>query len=309
MLVNGVRFGLVIPQLVPWPMLVERFRFAEERGFDSAWVVDHFVNPVRHDGRWFEGWTLLAALAGRTERIRMGALVTSISYRHPALLAKEALTVDHISAGRLELGLGAGGQPQDHTMTGSEPWSPGERRRRFHEFVAIVDALLTHPDGETTIKGQYYQVHEALMQPGPVQQPRPPLTIGAGGPMMLKIVAAYADTWNTSATIGTGRRSGDLSLEEAVDSVRARNERLDGECAALGRDPAHIRRSLLAGGGSSPGDPWQSIEAFHDFVGRYRDAGITEFLFYFPSQLEMAHGQVERIAHEVLPALRAGAGT
>jgi alkanesulfonate monooxygenase SsuD/methylene tetrahydromethanopterin reductase-like flavin-dependent oxidoreductase (luciferase family) len=272
-------------------------------------VVDHFVNPVRHDGRWFEGWTLLAALAARTERLRLGALVTSISYRHPALLAKEALTVDHISAGRLELGLGAGGQPQDHTMTGGEPWSPGERRRRFREFVAIVDALLTNPDGATTVEGRYYRVREALMQPGPVQRPRPPLTIGAGGPRMLKIVAAYADTWNTAATVGTGRRVGDLSIEEAVEGVRARNARLDGECAARGRDPATLRRSLLAGGGSSPGDPWQSVEAFRDVVGRYREAGIDEFLFYFPSRLEMAHGHVDRIAHEVMPALRAGAGT
>jgi hypothetical protein len=127
--------------------------------------------------------------------------------------------------------------------------------------------------------------------------------------MMLKIVAAYADTWNTAATVGTGRRVGDLSLEEAVDSVRARNERLDGECATLGRDPATIRRSLLAGGGSSPGDPWQSVEAFRHFVGRYREAGINEFLFYFPSRLELAHGYVERIAREVMPGLRAGEGT
>src|SRR5262249_55767021 len=154
--------------------------------------------------------------------------------------------------------------------------------------------------GATTVAGRYYQVHEARMQPGPVQQPRPPLTIGAGGPLMLKVVAAYADTWNTSAAVGTGRRAGDLTPEEAVDSVRVRNEMLDGECAAIGRDPAGIRRSLLAGGGSSPGDPWQSVAAFHDFVGRYREAGITEFLFYFPSRLEMAHGHVERIAREVM---------
>jgi alkanesulfonate monooxygenase SsuD/methylene tetrahydromethanopterin reductase-like flavin-dependent oxidoreductase (luciferase family) len=301
---SGVRFGLVIPQLVPWPMMVERFQLAEQLGFDSAWVVDHFVNPVRHDGRWFEGWTMLAALAARTERVRLGALVTSISFRNPAMLAKEALTVDHISEGRLELGIGAGGQPQDHTMTGSEPWSPGERRRRFEEFIAVVDALLRNVDGPTTLVGRYYQVRDALMTPGPVQQPRPPLTIGAGGPRMMKIVAAYADTWNTSATVGTGSQVTDLTQEDAVESLRRRNEMLDAECAAIGRDPTTIRRSLLAGGGSSPGDPWQSVEAFHDFTGRYREAGVNEFLFYFPSRLEMAHGFVEQIAREVMPTMR-----
>lgn len=303
---SGLRFGLVIPQLVPWPMMVERFQLAEQLGFDSAWVVDHFVNPVRHDGRWFEGWTMLAALAARTERIRLGALVTSISFRNPAMLAKEALTVDHIAAGRLELGIGAGGQPQDHTMTGSEPWSPGERRRRFQEFVSIVDALLRNAEGATTVEGRYYQVREAWMTPGPVQQPRPPLTIGAGGRKMMQIVAAYADTWNTSATVGTGRQVGGLSQDDAVESLRLRNEMLDAECAAIGRDPSSIRRSLLAGGGASPGDPWQSVEAFHDFVGRYREAGVNEFLFYYPSRLEMAHGHVEHIARDVLPGLRRG---
>lgn len=299
-----LRFGLVIPQLVPWPAMVERFRFTEDLGFDSAWVVDHFVNPVRHDGRWFEGWTMLAALATQTRRVRLGALVTSISYRNPAVLAKEALTVDHISGGRLELGLGAGGQPQDHTMTGSEPWPPAERVARFREFVTAVDALLRNGDEATTYAGQYYRVRDALMTPGPVQRPRPPLTIGAGGPRMLRIVAAYADTWNTSATGGTGRRAGELSEHEAVEGVRRRNGLLDEACAAIGRDPRAIRRSLLAGGGSSPGDPWVSVEAFRDFTGRYRAAGIDEFLFYYPSRLEMAHGHVERIAREVMPALR-----
>ena len=122
---------------------------AKESGFDSVWVVDHFVNPTMPTGRWFEGWTMLAALAARTNRVRLGALVTSISFRNPAMLAKEALTVDHISDGRLELGIGAGGQVNDHTMTGSEPWPPAERVDRFGEFIAIVDALLDNLSNAT----------------------------------------------------------------------------------------------------------------------------------------------------------------
>lgn len=301
-----LRFGLVTPQLVPWPAMVERWRIAEDLGFDSAWTVDHFVNPVRHDGRWFEGWTMLAALATRTARLRLGVLVTSIAYRNPAVLAKEALTVDHISGGRLELGLGAGGQPQDHTMTGSEPWLPGERVARFREFVAVVDALLRAEDEPVTYEGRHYRVREALMRPGPVQRPRPPLTIGAGGPRMLKVVAAYADTWNTSVTVGMGRRASDLSPNEAQENIRRRNAMLDDACAAIGRDPGGVRRSLLAGGGSSPENPWASVEAFQEFVGRYREAGVDEFLFYYPSRAELAPGHFERIAREVIPALKRG---
>jgi alkanesulfonate monooxygenase SsuD/methylene tetrahydromethanopterin reductase-like flavin-dependent oxidoreductase (luciferase family) len=297
-----LRFGLVIPQLVPWPAMVERFATAEELGFDSAWVVDHFVNPAMHTGRWFEGWTMLAALAARTSRVRLGALVTSISFRNPAMLAKEALTVDHISEGRLELGLGAGGQPQDHTMTGAEPWSPAERVARFGEFVAIVDGLLrseepySHP-------GRYYSVHEAIMTPGPVQSPRPPITIGATGAKMLEIAARFADTLNTSGA-GNGRRANELTSEEAVENVRRRNEQLDQICAKQGREPGTLRRSLLAGGGSSPENPWESADRFEEFVGSYQEAGISEFLLYFPSRIEQSHGHFERIAREVMPRLR-----
>jgi alkanesulfonate monooxygenase SsuD/methylene tetrahydromethanopterin reductase-like flavin-dependent oxidoreductase (luciferase family) len=296
----SLRFGLVTPQLVPWPAMVERWRTAEDLGFDSVWVVDHFVNPYRPDGRWFEGWTMLAALAALTTRVRLGALVTSISFRNPAVLAKEALTVDHISNGRLELGIGAAGQERDHTMTGSEPWPVAERVARFGEAVQILDQMLRNE--ETTYEGRYYQVREALMNPGPMQRPRPPLTIAAHGPKTLRIAAAYADTWNSSANIG---RSGpDVTVESAVEVTRQRNERMDELAAAQGRDPGAIRRSLLAGGGTTPENPWASVEAFQDFVGRYRAAGIDEFLFYYPSRAEQASGYFERIAHEVIPALR-----
>lgn len=297
-----VRFGLVIPQLVPWPGMLERWRTAEDLGFDSAWVVDHFVNPAMHTGRWFEGWTMLAALAARSSRIRLGALVTSISFRNPAVLAKEALTVDHISEGRLELGLGAGGQPRDHTMTGGEPWSPAERVARFAEFVSVVDGLLRSEEPYSW-QGRYYSVRDAIMTPGPMQRPRPPITIGATGPKMLEIAARYADTLNTSGA-GGGHRASDLTSDEAVANVRRRNEQLDELCARQGRDPRTLRRSLLAGGGSSPENPWQSVEGFEDFVGRYREAGISEFLLYYPSRMEQAHGHFERIAREVMTKLR-----
>lgn len=300
-----LRFGLVTPQLVAWPGMLERWRNIVAWGFDSAWVVDHFVNPSMHTGRWFEGWTMLAALAACTPGVRVGVLVTSISFRNPAMLAKEALTVDHISEGRLELGIGAGGAPQDHTMTGSEPWPPAERVARFREFIAIVDALLQQESEPTTYTGRYYRVQDAIMTPGPVQRPRPPLTIGASGRQMLRIVAQYADALNTSGG-GDGRRAADVTPAEAVATVRARNELLDDLAARAGRDPRAIRRSLLAGGGSSPENPWASAEAFRDFVGGYREAGIDEFLFYYPSRAELAAGALDVIVHEVMPRARSG---
>jgi alkanesulfonate monooxygenase SsuD/methylene tetrahydromethanopterin reductase-like flavin-dependent oxidoreductase (luciferase family) len=299
---SQLRFGLVTPQLVPWPAMIERWRTAEDLGFDSVWVVDHFVNPAMASGRWFEGWTMLAALATQTARIRLGVLVTSISFRNPALLAKEALTVDHISGGRLELGLGAGGQVNDHLMTGSDPWPPAERVDRFREFVAMVDALL-RSDTPTTFDGAYYHGRAAIMAPGPLQRPRPPITIGATGRRMLEIAAEYADCLNTTGG-GDGRRASDMAPEEALAGVRRRNALLDEMCRKRGRAPASIMRSLLAGGGSGPENPWVSVEAFRDFVGRYHEAGIGEFLFYYPSRAELAHGHFERIAHEAIPELR-----
>jgi alkanesulfonate monooxygenase SsuD/methylene tetrahydromethanopterin reductase-like flavin-dependent oxidoreductase (luciferase family) len=302
-----LRFGLVTPQLVPWPAMVERWQTGERLGFDSMWVVDHFVNPAMPTGRWFEGWTMLAALAATVPRVRLGVLVTSISFRNPAVLAKEALTVDHISGGRLELGIGAGGQENDHRMTGSEPWPPAERVARFREFIAVVDALLRAEEREpVTAGGRYYGASGAIMTPGTVQRPRPPLTIGASGRKMLEIVAEYGDALNTSPSLG--RNASRPTPAEGIENIRRRNELLDDLCARRGRDPRTITRSLLAGGGASPQNPWESVEAFRDFVGQYGEAGVNEFLFYYPSRAELGHGVFERIAEEVIPSLRQPAG-
>ena len=135
-----LRFGILAPQIVPYTVQVERWRELDDYGFDSLWFADHFVNPAMPAGRWFEAYTLMAAAATQTERIRVGALVTSITFRHPALLAKEALTIDHISDGRFELGIGAAGARNDFEMTGLPAWEPRERARRFREFVLAVVA-------------------------------------------------------------------------------------------------------------------------------------------------------------------------
>jgi F420-dependent oxidoreductase-like protein len=280
-----LRFGIVTDQNQPWPTIVERWRLFEELGFDSAWNCDHLVQPSRPTGPYFEAWTLLGGLAACTQRIRIGVLVSCNTFRHPSLLAKEALTVDHLSNGRLDLGLGAGWYEPEHRAFGIDFPGPGELVGRFREAVEIVDHLLRNDS--TTYAGTYYQLNEALMRPRPVQQPRPPLMLGAHRSRMLRIVAQYADTWNSFGT---------------VDEMRERNAVLDEHCRAIGREPSTIVRSLYGWAAMMPSDPWESVGSFQDMVGRYAEAGVNEFLIDQPrpDQLDV----LERVAADVLPARR-----
>ena len=283
---DHLRFGIATDQNLPWPTLVERWQLFEALGYDSVWNCDHLVQPSRPTGPYLEAWTLLAALAVRTNRIRIGVLVSSNTFRHPALLAKEALTVDHISNGRLELGLGAGWYEPEHAMFGLEFPPVAERVARYREAVEVVDQLLRNDT--TTYTGQYYTLRDAPLRPRPVQQPRPPLTLGAHGPRMLRVVAEYADAWNSFGTVA---------------EMRQRNATLNEHCAAIGRNPHSIVRSLYIWPASMGEDPWQSVDAFEDMVSRYADAGIDEFLVDVPPETDLA--VVERVAAEALPRLRA----
>ena len=232
------RIGLCTDQNLTWEETLEAWRRFEELGFDSAWVCDHYQQPSRPQGPYFEGWTLLAALAARTERLRIGVLVTCNTFRHPPLLAKEAVTVDHVSNGRLELGLGAGWYEPEHEHFGIPFPEPTELVERFREAVEVVDLLLRQD--VTTYEGQYYQVREAPFRPGPVQRPRPPLTLGAHRSRMLRIVAEYADRWNSHGTPA---------------EIAERNRILDEHCAAIGRDPRAIIRSLYGWAAKMGADP------------------------------------------------------
>ena len=310
-----LRFGILAPQVVPYAVQQERWRELDDYGFDSIWFADHFVNPNRPAGRWFEAYTLMAAAAAQTRQIRLGALVTSITFRHPALLAKEALTIDHISDGRFELGIGAAGAPNDYGMTGLPEWDPSERARRFRDFVKMLDALLrgdpTEAEsvhGGTSYDGTYYSATDAVMDPGPVQLPRPPFTLAAARPVNMKFTARHAESWNQIPSDALDDRRA-LSSEECVDQARRRNEQMDEFCVAVGRDPSTLRRSILAGGGVTPDNVWGSPEQFRDFVGRYQEAGVNEFLFYYPSRVEQSDGHYERIARELIPGLKREAET
>jgi F420-dependent oxidoreductase-like protein len=278
-------FGLCTDQNMSWPKTLERWQMFERMGFDSAWLCDHLIQPSRPDGPYFEAWTLLGALAAHTERIRIGVLVTSNTFRHPAVLAREAITVDHVSGGRLELGFGAGWYEPEHRAFGIPFPDRPELVGRFREAVEVVDGLLRNDT--FSYQGRHYQLVDAPTRPRPLQQPRPPLTLGAHGPRMLRIVARYAEAWNSFGT---------------TEEIRSRNAILDQACQQIGRDPRTVRRSLYYWVPRADQDPWDSLEAFRDTVGRYREAGIEEFIFDHPRDDQLK--TLERVAGE-LPALRA----
>jgi F420-dependent oxidoreductase-like protein len=279
-----LRFGIIRNNTLSWEETIAQWHRFEEAGFDSVWTCDHFQRPSDPGGPHLDAWTILAAVAAGTSRVRLGVLVSSNTFRHPALLAKQAVTVDHVSNGRLELGIGTGWFREEHDRFGI-PFPPApELVGRFRETVEIVDQLLRQD--VTSYEGRHYRLTEAPFRPGPVQKPRPPLTLGAHGPRMLRLVARYADRWNSYATVA---------------EMRTRNEAIDRACVEIGRDPGTIIRSLYGWPKVIGTDPWESRDAFDDVVGRYREAGMNEFIFEPPREGQWA--TMERIAAEVIPGL------
>jgi alkanesulfonate monooxygenase SsuD/methylene tetrahydromethanopterin reductase-like flavin-dependent oxidoreductase (luciferase family) len=308
------RFGILSFAKGPLEEIVRHWRAAEALGFDSAWVDDDILTPGYAD---FEPWTLLGTLARETNRLRIGTLVTVITYRHPAVLASQVLTIDHASRGRVDFGIGAGGPPNAYGAVGLDPWSARERTERLEEQVAMLDRLLR---GEPIVhEGQHYRAAvEAL--PAPLQQPRPPLIVAANGKRGLQLTARYADEWNSlagqpfsSSMGGTGER---VSLADAVVATQQLGERLSAYGDEIGRDPATIRRSILAYRANP--DPLSSLDAFDEYTGRYLEIDIDGFMFYWPPLSTVfddepitsdQQSMFERIATERLPKLRARAMT
>lgn len=295
----SLSFGLMTLQNRPWPELEESWRTAERLGFDSVWVADHLASGLQPGQPWFEGWTTLAALAARTERVRVGTLVASITIRSPVLMAKQAVTIDHLSGGRLELGIGAAGSPLDHALVSEQPWDARERTERFREYVEALDGALR---GQAGHDGRYYGVPEQQLSPEPVQRPRPRLTIAAWGARNIRLAAEHGDAWNTMGGRG-------LDADAGLARVREQSALLDEACRELGRDPASIGRSLLLAQYWIADTPFASETAFREFVAKYREAGIDEFVFYYPLEPFLPDGSVgagvfERVATEVIPELR-----
>src|SRR5947209_12667341 len=195
------------------------WRIADEGGFDHVWDFDHLasIGPDGTQRSVYEGWTLLAAIAASTRRVRFGCMVTGNTYRHPALLAKIAVTVDHLSNGRLEFGIGAAWAEAEHTMYGIEGLD--HRVGRLRESLEAMLSLWMKE--RTTLDGSYYQFKEAICSPKPIQKPHPPIWIGAGGDQMMRLVARYADVWNSAGAA-------------SPEAAGAQSRKLDAICGEFG---------------------------------------------------------------------------
>jgi alkanesulfonate monooxygenase SsuD/methylene tetrahydromethanopterin reductase-like flavin-dependent oxidoreductase (luciferase family) len=294
-----LRFQVLCLPNVPWDVLKERFIRLEQLEIEVAALPDHFVDWTNPPSPWFESWTALTGLAAATRSIRLSSCVTQIPFRNPAMFARQALTLDHVSHGRLEIGLGTGlvGDPS-YDMIGIPDWEPKERVARLAEYLQIVDRLLR--DEVTSFAGNFYRLDRAIMNPRPVQSPRPPITVGALGPVMMRHAARYADIWSSL--------SFQESFEAQVDETRHRSESMDQYCIALGREPANLRRSYTMydararpRGGSY--DYYDSTDRFEEMVGRISDLGMDEIVLYYPPDARQVP-TFERIATDVLPRLR-----
>jgi F420-dependent oxidoreductase-like protein len=277
---TGIRYGLKVSQNVSIEQLRAVWRVADEAGFDHCWCMDHLATlGGRDDGPIFEAWTLLAGMAVATSRTRIGCMVTGNTYRHPAVLAKAAVTVDHLSGGRLEFGLGAGWAENEHTMLGLPFGTKGDRADWLEEACQIIRSLWT--EQRTSFEGSYYHLTEAVAEPKPVQQPYPPIWIGGSGRQRtLRITARYADVWNAAGG--------------SPDEVAELSAVLDGRCAEIGRDPAQIRRSVQIRVPEANDDVLKIAESYHA-------AGVSEIVLILHSQDPV--GLSDRMAG-LLPRLR-----
>jgi alkanesulfonate monooxygenase SsuD/methylene tetrahydromethanopterin reductase-like flavin-dependent oxidoreductase (luciferase family) len=296
--------------------ILERAQRCDDLGYDSFWLFDHLYGPGLPDLPSFEGWTLATALLGQTTRLRVGHLVNCNNFRHPALLAKMATTLDVISGGRVELGLGSGSVEAEHHQAGL-PWgSVGERSQRLGEALEIITGMFTSP--RTTFDGKHYAVRDLPNLPPPVQAGGPPIHVGGAGPLRtLPLVARYADAWNVPTY--------------ALDRVEELQHTLDDECERIGRDPREIRRSIEAVLVVATGDQLDAAKAVAnrryggpgfglaeggfvgtpdqvtDRIGELRDAGFSTFIF-------MTHDRastetLELFASDVMVHFREGPAT
>jgi probable F420-dependent oxidoreductase len=283
---EALRVGIKLSQDAPIESYKAIWEIADEARFDHCWAMDHLatIGTIGDDRPIFDGWELLAAMAIATSHVRIGLLVTGITYRNPALLAKIATTVDHLSGGRLEFGIGAAWATNEHMMYGISGLD--HRVGLFSEGLQVIRSLWTQE--RTSFEGRYYTMRDAVANPKPIQKPYPPIWVGAGGPSMLKLTARHADVWNAS---GSGQ----------VDDVVAASRQLDEACAAIGRDPGEVRRSVQLPAGADHAEIIDRVHTFHE-------AGFTEIVMMMSGgSMSTAPDPVKTaamLAEKVLPELR-----
>ena len=318
---HPVRFGIQTGQQgVEWSQLLDLWQKADAWGYDSLWAFDHFY-PIFVDpqGPCLEGWTLVAALAQATRRARIGHMVTGNTYRHPCVLAKMAATLDHVSDGRLNLGIGAGWFELEHKSFGIDFKTVGGRLAALDESCQIIRGMFTQE--KTTLHGKHYTVTDAMCLPKPIQRPHPPIMIGGTGrQVLLKLVAKHADMWNATngaeemrGLIEVIKRHGDAigrDTDEIEKTVmmplcyKAPRERQEFMCNLI----VHMRATSPSGARTiTPemarkeimiGDKQECL----DTVERYVAAGVTHFIFmtFAPYFVD----EIQAFAEEVIPAAR-----
>ncbi|MGQ9573487.1 MAG: TIGR03560 family F420-dependent LLM class oxidoreductase [Chloroflexota bacterium] len=280
----AARFGVQLPQIhIAWPEYLALWQELDESPVESAWTMDHLV-PGRteaeaHGGPCLEGWIALAALAQATRHLRLGCLVTGVTYRHPAVLAKMATTVDIISNGRLEFGIGAAWHEYEHQAYGIPFYTMKERQDRLEEAIQLIKALWT--GAPATFRGKYYQLDGAPFLPPNVQKPHPPIMVGGSGPKRtLRTAARYADAVN---------------LWGSPDMVRESLEVLKGHCRDVGRDSAQIRVTVFV-------PIMAEMENTKAIIGRLLESGFDDFIV---SPFGRPDGElIRRFVRKVIPAFR-----
>lgn len=292
-----MRIGVLVMPTDEWSDAVALAQRLERLGYHDLWVYDHLTWQRYQDRAWHATYPWLAGLAAATERIRLGTMVANLNIRHPVVLAKDAMTIDHISGGRLTIGLGTGGVGFDASALGQPPLSPGQRADRLAEAAFLLDGLLR--GRVKNHSGAYYEVHEARVLPGCVQQPRVPLAIAAGGLRTLRVAATFGDAW---ITYGDTSHQ-DLSPAGTERVVRAQAHQLDELCNRVGRDPSTIQRIYLIG--NTEARPLASLASFEDFVGRFADLGFTDIVFHMPRPDDPVWNESPEIVDEIASALLA----
>lgn len=286
-----MRLGALVLPTDPWDEAIATAQHLERLGFDHMWTYDHLSWRRYRDEAWHATYPWLAGIAANTRTIRLGTMVSNPNIRHPLLLAKDAMTLDHISGGRLTVGIGAGGTGFDATVMGQSELGPQERIERLEEYVPVLDQLLR--GSLQNHRGDYFEINEARMLPGCVQQPRPPIAVAAGGSRGLRLTATVADAW---ITYGDTTLS-DLSASGTERAVARQLAQLEEHCAEIDRDPGEIDRIYLIG--NTAARPLASIEAFRDFHGRYGELGFTDLVFHHPRTGDPVWDDDPRIVEEI----------
>jgi F420-dependent oxidoreductase-like protein len=308
-----IRFGVQTPpQNSTWQELRDTWKLIDSLDYDTAWVFDHFFAILSDpSGPCFEGWVSLAALAAQTSRVQAGVLVTGNTYRHPAVLAKMAATLDHVSGGRLIMGIGGAWFEAEHNAYGIPFYTTAERIHRLDEAAEIIKRLWS--EEQVTFQGRYYTLKDAYCEPKPMQKPRPPIMIGGSGEkLMLRVVAKHADQWNTFgspelfrhkiAVIGehcaaVGRDIEAIEMSWAgpalvTDSQEEKDELLQQWAVVFGVTPEQYALGALVG---SPSE-------VRDRINQFIEAGVTHFIGI--ANPPFNQNSLRRFAEEVIPAFR-----